>query len=225
MIEAQKLRGADQSARGGFDALCKLGTGAPDAAQDVVEVGRRRPRLPGNLRNREASGENAVLHTHTRKPNSETLPRQALRSDCGKLKPGHHPVMAWARVDAFREAVRQYQERTGKTQAQVAEDLGTTYGTLRFWLSGTRPPKKENLTKAAEVFGCSITRFWDDPGERPDWLAGLSETSRAQFDSLARAWGGDDLSDEERTILFNRILTEKAQLLAMRDQIRRMNRK
>lgn len=48
--------------------------------------------------------------------------------------------MAWAQVEAFHQALKAYQERTGKTQAQVAGDLGTSYGTLRFWLSGTRPP-------------------------------------------------------------------------------------
>ena len=126
MIEAQKLRGADQPARGGFNALCKLGPGATDATQDVVEVGRRRPRLPCNLRDREASCENPILHTHTRKPNSETLPCQALRSDCRKLKPGHHPVMAWARVDAFREAVRgTWWFLQGKLGAELAYHLLT----------------------------------------------------------------------------------------------------
>lgn len=70
--------------------------------------------------------------------------------------------MGWAQVDRFYAEVRKYQEATGKTQAQVAKDLGTTYGTLRFWLSGTRPPKVENMKKAASLFKCQVADFIED---------------------------------------------------------------
>lgn len=71
--------------------------------------------------------------------------------------------MAWAQVEAFHQALKGYQERTGKTQAQVADELGTSYGTLRFWLSGTRSPKRENLIRAAGLFGVPVTDFMDAP--------------------------------------------------------------
>ena len=91
--------------------------------------------------------------------------------------------MSWVQVDAFRDHLKKYQEATGKTQALVAVDLGTTYGTLRFWLSGTRPPKVENLQKAAFLFGCSVTEFLEDPGNVP---AGLDPNNWAEASERTR---------------------------------------
>lgn len=96
--------------------------------------------------------------------------------------------MTWKQVELFKKRVRDYQDQTSKTQAKVAEDLGTSYGTLRFWLSGVRPPKRENLQRAAALFGCSILEFIDDPGNGPEGI-GISA------DRWAKA------SERDRTLL------------------------
>lgn len=124
---------------------------------------------------------------------SETLLSQAECSPSVLRTSNHHGNMTWAQVETFRAHLKRYQEVTKKTQAQVADDLGTTYGTLRFWLSGTRPPKVENMKKAATLFGCRVTDFIDDPMEVPPGIdpekwTQVSEKSRvlasAMFEDL-----------------------------------------
>jgi transcriptional regulator with XRE-family HTH domain len=75
--------------------------------------------------------------------------------------------MRWTQVGFLKRKIKEYQARTGKTQAQVAADLGTTYGTLRFWLSGTRPPKRENIQKMISVLGGRLSDYNHDPGDLP----------------------------------------------------------
>ena len=98
--------------------------------------------------------------------------------------------MGWTRVDALRRRIREYQDRTGRTQAEVAEDLGTTYGTLRWWLAGVRPPKNANLQNIVAVLGppCSMAEFIDDPGSPPAGLpADLWDQASDQDRALAMA--------------------------------------
>ena len=100
--------------------------------------------------------------------------------------------MAWHQVENFRHHLKKYQEETGKTQAEVAQDLETTYGTLRFWLSGTRPPKVENLKRAASLFKCRVTEFIDDPGDPPP---GITPEKWAEASERTRVLGSAMFED------------------------------
>ena len=108
--------------------------------------------------------------------------------------------MAWAQVEAFHQALKAYQEKTGKTQAQVAGDMGTSYGTLRFWLSGTRSPKLDNLIRAAELFDVPVTNFMDAP--IPGEMRSVVLDERGRF--MKRVMGSDlaELPENEREAAF-----------------------
>lgn len=181
----KKLSPADQPAGGGLDALGEIHTRPTYAVQKIVKVGSGCVSALGDHRDRKPTGENSILETHSGKCSSVSLSSQAFFDGCATLLPADHRRMAWLRVENFRKRLKEYQDRTGKTQAEAAEELGTTYGTLRFWLSGTRPPKNENLQRAVVVFGngCSITEFIDDPGGVPP---GIDPTEWAETSERTR---------------------------------------
>ena len=153
-----------------------------------------------HLSNRKVVGVQTRLEAHTVKSNSVSLPCQAHHDDCGKIWRVHHPWMSWPQVDSFHQALKAYQERTGLTQSQVAKELGTSYGTLRFWLSGTRAPKLENMIKAATLFGVPVTDFMDAPVAGDMTAAVLDE--RGRF--MRRVMGSDlaALTETEREAAF-----------------------
>jgi len=132
--------------------------------------------------------------------------------------------MGWLRAGAFKKRLKEYQARTGKTQAQVAKDLGTTYGTLRFWLSGTRPPRVENLQAAVILFGngCSLSEFIDDPGKE---IAGvdvtqLSEKRRFLAGLMFEGITAEGLSDEDAQLLYEDWLANLNRLRALKARMR-----
>jgi transcriptional regulator with XRE-family HTH domain len=210
----KKLLPSDQATRGLLNALGKFDARTPHTVQDVVEVGLRGSSLLGNVCNAHTLGEDAVFEgrvfaAHVPQHSSVSLSAQVIRPDCGPLPTGDHGGMGWLRVENFKKRLREYQDRTGKTQSQAADDLGTTYGTLRFWLSGTRPPKNANLQRAVAVFGhgCSITEFVDDPGEstpgvKPEKWVDASERDRVINSMMFADITAADLSDEEKDELY-----------------------
>ena len=203
-VGLKKLRPLDQAVGGVFDAFGQLVFRPPDSIEEVVEVPRRCPDGLGKVVDVESSGEKAILESHERECNSETLPAQAQISHCGLLPQRNNAAMSWPQVGIFKIRLKEYQGRTGRTQVQVADDLGTTYGTLRFWLSGTRPPNRENLHRAATVFGCSITDFIDDPGaDVPGYGEGEGKDLSVEEKADLRAMGTDlsRLSPEQRPIV------------------------
>lgn len=93
--------------------------------------------------------------------------------------------MAWIQVEAFKKELKNYQARTSSTRVQAAKALETTPGNLKFWLSGVRSPKRENLQKAAALFGCSVTKFMDDPGaDIPGATTDSSEVDRYMLEVM-----------------------------------------
>lgn len=123
-----------------------------------------------------------------------------LRSTWG-LSPVSNETGPWLQVGTFKRQLKAYQAKSKHTQAEVARELGTTYGTLRFWLSGKRPPKRANLQAAAALFNCSVLEFMDDPGSS---LAGLGDE------------GSFGSSEEERVIL--RAMAKDLRQLSSEDQ-------
>jgi len=65
---------------------------------------------------------------------------------------------------AFIKAVREYRDRTGNTLEDVAGALGISVHSLRSYVYAVgRLPSLNVATRAAELFGCSITKLIDDP--------------------------------------------------------------
>lgn len=169
----------------------------------------------------EALVEDAVFEAHDCNDNSETLPCQAIHYTCATLSRCHHPGMGWERVDVLRSRIKEYRSRTGKTLAQVAKELGTSHGTLRFWLSGTRPPKKENLQKLAALLRCSITDFIDDPGASPTgshhekWID-ATERDRIIASAMFHDITADELTESEKDELYLAYKEAKDRILRLR---------
>lgn len=126
--------------------------------------------------------------------------------------------MTWLRVSNFKIQLKAYRERAGKTNAQVAVDLKTTPGTLKFWLSGTRPPHIESLQWAATVFGCSVTEFVDDPNQEVAGQSteGMSEKGRFLSSLMFDKFNAPDLTDEDREILFKEFLQNDDKLRSIK---------
>lgn len=79
---------------------------------------------------------------------------------------------------SLKKAIRDYQKRSGKTQAQVAEELGTSLGVLRQWLNNkTRRPELASLQRISALTGVSVTEFIDDPAQ-PGTSPALGEMDR-----------------------------------------------
>jgi transcriptional regulator with XRE-family HTH domain len=108
--------------------------------------------------------------------------------------------MPWPQLDNFKNRLAEYQASTGKTQDEVAHDLGTTYGTLRFWLAGTRQPSLPTLQAASKLFKCSVTEFLDDPGRiyAGQDLSDQSEEDRFFASLIIKTTQAKDLSSEQR---------------------------
>lgn len=124
--------------------------------------------------------------------------------------------MAWAQLETFKKRLKEYQKKSGKKQVTVAEELGTTYGTLRFWLAGVRPPGFPNLKRAALLFGCSVTEFIDDPGKK---IAGhdvsyLSDQARFFAGLLVKDLAMEDLTDDDREQIYRAASKERDWILA-----------
>ena len=202
-LQAKQNRRTDDAVGGLLNALGQFGPGAPDSVEDVVEVPRGSASALGHIGNGHSMEEEPVLEVHDLKYSSVSLTSQVFCHACATLPECQNLKMAWNRVDSFKKQVKEYQQRTGKTQAEVAKNLDTTYGTLRFWLSGVRPPKKENLQLAAALFGCSITEFIDDPGNPLPGIDPLAWASVSEQDRVLTAAflaGLRDLPDEEKHI-------------------------
>lgn len=112
---------------------------------------------------------------------------------------------------------------TGKTQVEAAEALGTTYGTLKFWLSGTRPPKNATLQRIVTVFGngCSLTEFVDDPGQEiaGQVVAHLTERRRLWASLINETFISEEFNDEDAQLLYEDFLQSAARLRAMKARI------
>lgn len=58
-------------------------------------------------------------------------------------------------------AVKELRERSGMTQAQLAEKMGTSQGAVALWETGARMPRADKLPKLAEVLGCSVADLFN----------------------------------------------------------------
>jgi len=131
--------------------------------------------------------------------------------------------MSWKRVSNFKKRLKEFQESTGMTQTEAAEALGTTYGTLKFWLSGRRPPKNETLQRIVKVFGngCSFTEFVDDPGApiAGQSAAHLSEERRLWASLIYKDFAANEFDDDDARLLYEDFLQSVARIKAMKGRM------
>ena len=52
-------------------------------------------------------------------------------------------------------SIREYREKAGMTQAELAEKCGVVKSTVSMWEVGARKPDIVMLKKLADIFGCS----------------------------------------------------------------------
>lgn len=223
-LKPEKHSGADDATACPLNRKGKLRLRPAGAGQDAVEMAGRSPGLQRHLGNRLARREKSFLESHTKKGNSVTLPCQASGYNCSELRSVQNSGMTkWLQVDRLKNRLKAYQARTGKTQAQVAEDLGTSYGTLRFWLSGTRRPELPTLQKFASVFqdGCTVSEFFDDPGAAPAGidLSSYSEVDRHRLLRMIQAISDDSLSTEDRDICVEDFLRDIDRLKSLKGKL------
>lgn len=175
-------------------------------------MGLSKSRNPGKLPGGEASkAEQRTKVVHPLQGNTQTLIAQAPGSHFVFAKPGNNlPMPRYVQQPALKAAVKAYQERTGKKQQEVAEELGTTLGTLRQWLNNKdRKPELESLQKISRLTKVSVMEFIDDPGA--DYagldLSNESEDTRFLARMVIKGAKSRDLTDEQKTYILQDLQT------------------
>jgi transcriptional regulator with XRE-family HTH domain len=115
-----------------------------------------------------------------------------------------HPVSmdVWPQRAAFREALADYQDKTGMTQQEAAMAGGITlFGLRQILYQKTRKPSAKTIKAFAALFGRSITDFMDDPGAPPE---GASSESSDMERFMLRTMGSDlgKLTDAQKQSAF-----------------------
>lgn len=64
--------------------------------------------------------------------------------------------------EVFSKNLKFYIIRSGKTQSQVAVDIGVSKGTLSDWCSGRSLPRMNKVQQLAEYFGVNISYLLQD---------------------------------------------------------------
>lgn len=74
----------------------------------------------------------------------------------------------WPQRESFRKALQEFQVKTGKTHAEIAEALGLAKTSFRsiLYQKAVRPSLFV-LQKASALFGVSVKKFIADPGGTP----------------------------------------------------------
>ena len=133
-----------------------------------------------------------------------------MRGEQASLSAKGTQMDVWPQREKFKAMVKAYQNGTGKSQEQVAEELDVARSSLRFWLyQKKRKPSLEILQRSAKLFGCSVTEFVDDPAAGPrvpgvDQVAWLDLTERerviagSMFDDITAG----DLTEEDKDMLY-----------------------
>lgn len=59
------------------------------------------------------------------------------------------------------EDIKRLREAQGKTQKQLADEMGVERSTVAKWETGTAFPRVDKLPKLAEVLGCSVADLFN----------------------------------------------------------------
>ena len=193
----------DSAVGGGFDGKTKVCRTRFDARNVFMESGVGLPVEP-TLQLGDGKGEEMTNIGHTLKimPKIDMVKSNDPYSFFGYT---HHigGMDIWPLRKTFKKNISLYQKKTGKTQEQVALELGITVVHLRNCLY--RKDKRmgiDVLGRAATLFGCDITEFVDNPnaelpGIDPGEMSHMTPAKRLILRSVAQKLSPDDVTDEQ----------------------------
>jgi DNA-binding transcriptional regulator YiaG len=72
----------------------------------------------------------------------------------------------WLKLPVFIEETKNFRERTGTSQTEVAKMLGVTLATIRNWLYGSKIPGFHSIQRAARLYGISVLKLLDEEVDR-----------------------------------------------------------
>ena len=75
------------------------------------------------------------------------------------------------------ENLKKQLERNGKTQQDIANDLGYSKSTVNSWFTGYRIPRMDKIDQLCEYFHCTRSDILDTPGENKKYYSN-DETSQ-----------------------------------------------
>lgn len=61
--------------------------------------------------------------------------------------------------------IRQYRQKKGISQSQLADMLGVRQSTVAMWESGINKPRTDKLMEIAKVLGCTVADLLAEPAE------------------------------------------------------------
>lgn len=71
-------------------------------------------------------------------------------------------------------------ERNGKTQQDIANDLGYSKSTVNSWFTGYRIPRMDKIDQLCEYFHCTRSDILDTPGDKKKYYSDDETTQIAQ---------------------------------------------
>jgi len=128
----------------------------------------------------------------------------------------------WPQRSRYRDILKAFCAREGRTQEWVADQLGLSLSHFRNSLY--RPEKRlgvDALSKSAGLFGCSVAEFVDDPGASPAGidLSNESPLNRFWFNRMIQALSDSILTDDDRAILFEDLMRDTERRIAEKRKI------
>jgi transcriptional regulator with XRE-family HTH domain len=137
----------------------------------------------------------------------------------------------WLQQGVFAERVKEYCRKNGlltkrgAVQMDVLADLfNLNEDVLRHFLqdSTRKRPHINTLTHIASVIGCRVTEFLDVPsdppnGIPPDRWSALCERERVLVSSLLADFSAEDLTLEEKELLYKDFQQSKEKMLKLKE--------
>jgi hypothetical protein len=129
----------------------------------------------------------------------------------------------WPQRENFKRALEKYQVKTGKKQAEVAEDLNMSlHGLRQILYQKGRRCSFETAQRASALFGASVTEFLDDPGAPPPGVdqekwAVISERDRVIASAMFADITADQLTEAEKDELYRAYKEAKERIIRLRD--------
>lgn len=68
----------------------------------------------------------------------------------------------------FSRNLRNLVYESGKSQTEVAHDLGINKSTMSTWMNGTRVPRMDKVDRLCAYFGCMRSRLMEDHANEPN---------------------------------------------------------
>jgi len=220
-----KVGTADSAIRGRFDSHCYFRKTKHLPGNQTVDLGIAAPVQPP-LEFSDGARELGANVFH----DSHGMPTRGIvnpfRSDSPDGNNAQSEDMTkpdrWPQRETFRAALEGYLSEHDKTQAEVCDLLGIKLTYLRNTLY--RSDKRlsvDILSKAAAIFGCSVTEFIDDPGSAPGGidLSAISPNDRFRCERAFKILTVEDLTDSQHQMLLAELEATLARIRAMKAEL------